>query len=337
MNRRDFIALAGAAGAAAGFPRVVFGQQPAVPIGTKRVGIVWQYAEDDPSRRMRLADLMNGLASQGWHEQNLRLDQRYNGSTSDLAVPLAAEIIAPNPDVIVAQGSVPALEAMKLTRTTPIVFVTGTSDPVKIGLVDSISRPSGNVTGIQGSETSIVGKRVELLKEISPNIRSAGYIYDPESQPPGVVADIIMYFTAACAANGFERVLLPVHGNADVVAAIADFGVTPNRGIVVSQDATMLNSGETLLAGVARFRLPAVYPVTAWEERGGVVVYSADFDAIFQTGGEYVGRILNGTKVADLPVQFPTKYILTVNLKAAKALGLTVPASTLARADKVIE
>jgi ABC-type uncharacterized transport system substrate-binding protein len=327
MKRRQFITLVGGAAA---WPLAARAQQGE---RVRRVGVLQGLAADDPLAQANNAALLQELQQLGWTDgRNVRIDFRWGaGDAADMRK-YAAELVALAPDVILTPGSSvgPLLQA---TRTVPIVFVIVT-DPVGSGFVDSLSRPGGNATGFMTFEYSLCGKWLELLKEIAPGVTRAAVLWDPTT-PSGIGQFAIIQSVAPSV--GVEVRPVNVGDAAEIERAVAAFAQAANGGLIIASNALSEVHRDLIITLAARHKLPAVYSERHWAAGGGLISYGANFRDQFRQAAGYVDRILKGEKPADLPVQAPTKYELVVNLKTAKALGLTVPPSILLRADEVIE
>jgi putative ABC transport system substrate-binding protein len=274
------------------------------------------------------------LRKRGWAAGvNAQFDERWTGDNMDLIRSAATNLVELNPDVIVAQGArvVPIL--MQLTRSIPIVTPSG-SEPVERGYAESLARPGGNVTGFATTEVSVIGKMLQTLKEIAPNVAHVSMIYNPDS-PTGAL--FVRQFESAAGPLGVKPIIAHIHGLADIEGAVAAAAAQPNGGIFVPLDVTMSAFMEETIATIARHRLPAIYSERVFVTSGGLVSYGTDRVELYRRAASYVDRILRGEKAGDLPFQQPTKYDLVINLKTAKTLGLEVPPTLLARADEVIE
>jgi putative tryptophan/tyrosine transport system substrate-binding protein len=328
LRRREFITLFGGA---ATWPLAARAQQERM----RRAGVVVPSQEDDDQEyQARLVAFVQALRDLGWVEgRNVQLDIRRPKPTAADIRKHVTQLVATAPDVIVTTGGTSLQPLLEATRTIPIVFMS-VVDPVGAGFVQRLSRPGGNVTGFMQFEYSLSGKWLELLKQIAPSTTHAAVIRDP-STTSGIGQFAVIQSVAS--SNGVE--VIPVDGrDADVVSrAIEVVAGTPNGGLIVTTSAAVNLHRDQIIALAARHRLSAVYPRRAWVERGGLMSYGADVFAASRQAASYVDRIFKGERPADLPVQAPTKYELVVNLKTAKALGIEVPASVLARADEVIE
>ena len=324
MRRRDVIALFGAVAAR---PFAVHAQQ-----AMRRIGVLVAYAEGDPEMQARLAAFRQGLEQLGWSEgRNVSIDIRFAPAGAGQEQARAREVVAVNPDVILAHTPQVVAALQRESRTIPIVFV-GVADPVGAGFAASLNRPGGNLTGFLGIEASIAGKWLTMLKAVAPVARVA-LIANPKN--------IFDYFVQAAqpVANslGIELVPSAVTSVAEIERAIESFANTPNGGLMFPPDATTSVNRDLVIALAARHRLPAVYSFRLFVTAGGLMSYGVDFIHQNHDAASYVDRILRGEKPAVLPVQAPTKFEAAVNLKTAKTLGLTIPPDLLVAADQVIE
>jgi putative ABC transport system substrate-binding protein len=328
VKRRHFITLLG--GAAAAWPLAARAQQSE---RVRRVGVLMYWTADDTEGQARLAAFAQALEQLGWSDgRNLRTDIRW--AAADNVRRHAAELVALAPDVLVAgTGTATTAPLLEATRTLPIVFV-AVIDPVGAGFVASLARPGGNATGFTIFEYSMSGKWLELLKEIAPGLTRAAVLRDP-----GIASGIGQFGAVQIVAPsmGVELSPVDVRDAGEIERAVTAFARGSNGGMIVTSSGTAIVHRQTIIALAARHRLPAVYSDRGSVTAGGLISYGPDrLDQFRRTAG-YVDRILKGEKPADLPVQAPTKYELVVNLKTAKALGLKVPDTLLARADEVIE
>ncbi|MGA7232061.1 MAG: ABC transporter substrate-binding protein [Xanthobacteraceae bacterium] len=328
MKRREFISLLGGATA---WPLVARAQEAE---RVRRIGVLMSYAEDDPETKVRLAAFRQGLEKRGWSEgHNVHIEPRFAGGGSDKYESLAKELVATQPDVILAHTTPVAVALQRESRVIPIVFV-NVSDPIGSGLIASLARPGGNITGVLLYETGVVGKWLAMLKEIAPRLERVALVANPKTS-------VFNYFLSAAevAATSLAIKLVPspVATAGDIEHAIESFAGAPNGGLLLPPDTTTTVHRDLIIASAARHKLPAVYAFHFFVAAGGLMSYGTDQDDIFRLAAPYVDRILRGDKPADLPVQAPTKYETSVNLKTAKALGLDVPPSLLVRADEVIE
>jgi putative tryptophan/tyrosine transport system substrate-binding protein len=333
MRRREFMSvLGGACGASVLWPRAIAAQQSE---RIRRIGVLSPSAVDDPDTKTRLQAFQQELERRGWsQERKVHVDYRFAAGNSDQFAPLAQELIALQPDVILAQGTLVAVALQRETRVIPIVF-DNVSDPIGSGFVASLARPGGNLTGVLLYEAGIMGKWLAMLREIAPHLTRVAVVGNPKTVPLG-------YFLRAAAdaalALGIEVVSTPIENNdAEIARAMEAFAKLPDGGLLVVPDPTPTAHRDLIITLAARYRLPAVYPFRLFVAAGGLMSYGTDSNDVFRLAASYVDRILRGAKPADLPVQAPTKYETVVNNKTAKAIGLDLPPSLLVRADEVIE
>jgi putative ABC transport system substrate-binding protein len=327
MRRRHFIKLVGGAAA---WPLAARAQQGD---RVRRIGVLHGGAETDPGGQALDDTFRKRLDELGWIDgRNVRIDIRWAAGSAADARKYATELVALAPDVILAAGLIvePLLEA---TRTVPIVF-TIVPDPVGSGLVDSLSRPGGNVTGFMMFEYSLTGKWLQLLKEIAPGVTRAAVLWD-RATPAGIGQFAIIQSMAPSV--GVDVTPVSVHDAAEIERAVATFAQSTNGGLIVTASASATVRRDLIIAVAAEHKLPAVYYQRFFVADGGLISYGPSFVDDFRRAAGYVDRIFKGEKPADLPVQAPTKYELVINLKTAKAIGLNVPTSVLTRADEVIE
>ena len=331
MKRREFITLLG--GAAAIWPLTARAQQSE---RMRRVGVLMAYAENEPEAQSFVRSFESGLAELGWTAgRNLRIDYRWAGGNVDHMASFARELVALGPDAILANTTPVTAAFHRETRTIPIVFVI-VSDPVGDGFVASLARPGGNITGFINLEASVGGKWLELLKEVAPSVTRAALMFNPDTAP-GRGAYFQPTFESGALALGVKSILVPIRSDAEIETAIAALAKEPNAGLVVMTDGFMRVHRGTVIAAAAHHKIPAVYPLRIQAQDGGLLAFGPYNLDLFSRSAGYVDRILRGTSPAELPVQVPTKFQLVINLKTAKALGLTVPPTLLARADEVIE
>jgi ABC-type uncharacterized transport system substrate-binding protein len=327
MTRRDFILLAGGA---AVLPLAARAQQSNQ---MRRMGVLHGSA-DNPQTQARIAALLEGLRQLGWIEgQNLKIDYRFSLGTTASISKSAAELVALAPDVIMAGGSAPTEALLRQTRSVPIVFAI-VPDPLGAGFVKTLRRPGGNVTGFMQAEFDLSGKWLELLKEIAPSVTQVAVLRDPT-----ITAGIGQFAVIQSVSPKLSVDVTPVdiRNAAEIERDVASFARTPNGGLILTTTPLALIHSGLIIDLAARHRLPTVYSTRSYAVRGGLVSYGANFLDLYRSAAGYVDRILKGEKPADLPVQAPTRYELVINLKTAKALGLDIPPSVLARADAVIE
>jgi putative tryptophan/tyrosine transport system substrate-binding protein len=330
MRRREIIALLGCA--AAGWPLSALTQPPS----TRRVGVVLAFDESDRRPQAWLSAFTQGLAELGWTAgRNLQIEIRWAGSDVDLMRKFAKELVALKPNVILAFGTPVTAALQRETPTIPIVFAV-VSDPVGEGFVASLAHPGGNITGFIHSEASIGGKWFELLAHVAPGLKRVAMIYNPDTAP-GHGKYYMPDFESAARSSQVTPVSSAVHTVTDLEGVIADLGSQPGGGFIAIADVFLLNNRERMIAAAAQNRVPAIYPWRETTAAGGLLSYGPDLEDIVRRAAPYVNRILHGENPADLPVQVPTKFQLVINLKAAKALGLTVSRDFLLVADEVIE
>jgi putative tryptophan/tyrosine transport system substrate-binding protein len=328
MRRREFIA---GLGGAVAWPLVARAQQ-GEPV--RRVGVLMNRAADDPDGKARLAAFQQGLQQFGWSDgRNVRIDTRWGEDDVDRERKYAAELVALAPDVILASGTLSVAPLQRISRTLPIVFV-GVVDPVGVGIADSLARPGGNATGFMLFEYSLGGKWLDLLKQIAPSVTRVAVLRDPD-----VPAGTAMFGVIQSQAQSLGLEVSPVgmRNARQIELDLAAFARSGNGGLIVTPGASVSVHRDLIVTLASSLKLPAVYPYRFMVAGGGLMSYSPDQVDEFRRAASYVDRILKGEKPGDLPVQAPTKYELVVNLKTAKALGLEVPHSLLARVDEVIE
>jgi ABC-type uncharacterized transport system substrate-binding protein len=330
VKRREFITLLG--GAAAAWPIAARAQQDE---RTWRIAVFTGAAADDPTAKARLAAFRAELERLGWSEgRNVRIDYRFGAGKSDRYPSLAKDLIALHPDVILAQSTQIVTTLQRETGAIPIVF-SEVSDPVGAGFIANLARPGGNLTGVLLYEAGIIGKWLAMLKEIAPQLTRVALVGNPKTTA-------FDYFRRSAEATApslaIELVPTPVENTAaDIERAIESFASAPNGGLLLLPDPTTTGHRDLVVVLAARHRLPAVYPFRFFIAAGGLMAYGTDQSDVARLAASYVDRILRGAKPADLPVQAPTKYETLLNLKTAKALGLTVPPGLLVAADEVIE
>ncbi|MGB2598456.1 MAG: ABC transporter substrate-binding protein [Pseudolabrys sp.] len=328
MRRREFITLIGSAAVVP----LVAGAQPSESM--RRVGVLMSTAADDREGQARIAAFRQGLQKLGWIEgQNVRLDIRWGGGDADLDRRFAAELVALTPDVILATASSTVAALQGATRTVPVVFAHAV-DPVAAGFVDSLARPGGNATGFVLFEYGISAKWLELLKEIAPSVTRAGVLRDP-----AMAAGTGQFGALQSVAPSFGVELSPVNVReaGEIERVVTAFARSSNGGLIVTASPLATLHRDLIVALAARHKLCAVYNLRLFVTAGGLISYGSDVPDLLRRAAGYVDRILKGEKPADLPVQAPTKFEMVVNIKTARALGITVPPSLLARADEVIE
>jgi putative ABC transport system substrate-binding protein len=329
IGRREFIA---GIGSAAAWP-VVARAQLHEPV--RLIGVLGSLDENDPDENLRLSAFTQALGALGWTVgRNVRMDRRWAGGDNNRMRALAQELVGLQPDIIVTMPSTPAAVALQReTRTIPIVFA-GLSDPVASGIVARLDRPSGNITGLASLEPTLGGKWLELLTEIAPGLKRTAIIFNPDTSP---ASTYLRSLETAARSLKVALTTVPVHSDAEIETAITALGSEPGGGLVVMPDMFMEVHRMPIVLAAARNNVPAVYFLSSFARDGGLLSYGVDLVDTSRRAATYVDRILRGAKPSDLPVQFPTKFEMAVNLKTAKALGLTVPQSILLRADEVIE
>jgi putative tryptophan/tyrosine transport system substrate-binding protein len=329
MRRREFITVLGGAAA---WPLAASAQQLE---RIRRIGVLIGRAENDPEGQQQAVALERGLEELGWSlRRGVEIDYRWQTDDARQRQAFAEELVDRKPDILVA-NSTPYLAAARLaTNVIPIVFV-AIADPVAQGFVQSLNRPGGTITGFGVEEPAMGAKWVEMLKEIAPGVGSITVIFNPDSAP--FARMFLPSIEAVRSTTAIELVIAPVRNESDVEQAIAAAGRGPSGGLIFLPDSFINSRPATIAALVARQKLPAIYSVSAFARNGGLIAYGIDRVDLFHRAAAYVDRILKGAKPADLPVQMPTKFELVINIKTAKALGIAVPPTLLARADEVIE
>ena len=326
MRRREF--LAGIGGAVT-WPLAARGQSQRV----RRVAMLMGMG-DTVESRARVAAFRQALKQLGWiDEQNLRIDIRWP-SDPQIISQETAEVMGARPDVIVTGTSVAIAQVLRASSNIPVVFA-GITDPVGQGFVASLARPGGNATGFTAYEVSLGGKWIETLKEVSPSLGRSAILYEPLTAP--YMAGMVRSIVAAGPTFGVDVNDVPVHNIAELENAISTFGQQPNSGLIIPPAGFTLTHSALIVALAAKYRIPTIYAFRIVVAAGGLISYGVDSVDQYAMAASYVDRILRGAKPSDLPVQGPTKFQLTINLKTARALGLTVPPTLLARADEVIE
>jgi putative ABC transport system substrate-binding protein len=328
MRRREFISLMGSAAA---WPLAARAQQPE---RMRRIGMLMLFAEDDPAAKIRIAAFIEGLHQLGWTVgRNVEIDIRWSAADAVRSRRFAAELVALAPDVVLAGASEATAALREVTRTVPIVFA-GVTDPVGAGYVASLARPGGNATGLAYVEYGMGGKWLELLKEIAPRVTRAAILRDP-TLPAGI--GLLGAIQSAAPSFGVETSPVDVRDASEIERVIMDFARKPNGGLIVATSPAAVVNRKLIIKVAAKHSLPAVYFLKDFVEEGGLISYGPDIADQYRRAAGYIDRILKGEKPADLPVQAPTKFDVAINIKTAKALGLTVPPALIARADKVIE
>jgi putative tryptophan/tyrosine transport system substrate-binding protein len=329
MRRRQVISLLG--GTALAWPLAAPAQQTA---GIRRVGVLMGYAETDPAAQAQVTAFRQELQKLGWEEgRSIRVDVRFPGTDAGRVRVMLMELISLTPDVLVSNSNLVTAVVQAEVHTTPIVFIS-IGDPVLSGFVSNEARPNSNLTGFANWNMSISGKWLELLKEVVPQVKRVGFMVHPET-----VSSIgfFKFAEAVSPALNVKPVLLGVHDADEIERALTAFAAEGNSGFIATPNSVTFTNDDLIVALAARLRLPALYPFASYAKEGGLISYGIDPVNQFQQGARYVDRILRGAKPSDLPVQYPTKFQLVVNLKTAKTLGLAIPETFLVRADEVIE
>jgi putative tryptophan/tyrosine transport system substrate-binding protein len=330
MRRRDFITILG--GAVVASPIAARAQQSE---RMRRVGVLTTAAENDATEQRRQAAFRRRFDELGWRAgRNIQIDYRWAASNADRLRIFAKELVELKPDLIFAETTPATAAVLGETRTIPIVFVV-VSDPVGSGFVTSLNRPGGNVTGFMNMEPTLAGKWLGLLKEIALHVTRVALLFNPATAP--FTEQYLNPFKAAAASLAVEAIAAPVQQLSHLEPVAADRAREPNGGLIMMPDVFLWLHRAEVISLAAHYRLPAVYPQRDFAEIGGLLSYGNDRLDQYPRAAIYADRILKGEKPADLPVQAPTKYELVINLRTAKALGLTVPPSLVATADEVIE
>jgi putative ABC transport system substrate-binding protein len=329
MKRREFITLLG--GAVAAWPIATRAQQPE---RVRRIGMLMTRNAEDPEEQARLAAILQGLQERGWTDgRNMQIDIRWSAGDAERRRRYATELVALSPDVIFADTSAPLAALLQATQNVPIVFA-GVIDPISAGFVTSLARPGGNATGFTSFDYGTSGKWLELLKEIAPRVTQVAVLRDPT-----IAAGIgqLAAIQAVAPSLGVELSPLGVRDAGEIVSGVTTFARGSNRALIVTAGPAVATHRDLLVELAAQHGLPTIYPFRFYMMRGGLISYGPDSNAPFRQVAGYLDRILKGEKPADLPVQAPTRYELVINLKTARALGLDVPVTLLARADEVVE
>jgi putative ABC transport system substrate-binding protein len=325
MRRREFIV---GLGSAAAWPVTARAQQGD---RMRRIGVLMPTDENSPEGKARVSAFTQALTGLGWTDgRNMRMEVRWGGGDTNRIQVLAQELVGLQPDIILTGATVAAAAVQRETRTIPIVF-TNLGDPVASGVVPRLNRPGGNITGFALFEPTLGGKWLELLWEIAPGLKRAAIMFDPDE------GAYLPSFETAARSLHVAPITAPVHGDAEIEAAIIAIGREPGGGLVVMPNVFTTVHRASIISAAARNNLPTIHANSEFARDGGLLSYGPDSVDTFHRAASYVDRILRGEKPGDLPVQFPTKFEMVVNLKTAKTLGLTVPQSIVLRADEVIE
>jgi ABC-type uncharacterized transport system substrate-binding protein len=330
MKRREFIALLG--GAVASWPLAAYAQRPG---RVRRLGVLMSTNENDPLARSRVAAFRQGLAQAGWRDgDNLAIEWRWSGGDITRTRAYAAELVQLAPDVLLGNGT-PATAALKQATTTiPIVFAV-VNDPVAQGFIASMAHPGGNITGFSFLEYSMVGKSLEMLKQIAPSTTRVAVMFNPDTYPFYEIH--LKSFEGVARQLSLDLFTAPARSAAEIDDAIAKLGQRPGSALLVTPDPFLLVHRDAAIKAAAQYRVPASYSYRQNVKEGGLTSYGADATDIFGRSASYIDRILKGTAPADLPAQAPVKFEIAINLKTAKALGLDIPADLISLADEVIE
>jgi putative ABC transport system substrate-binding protein len=330
MRRRDFITLLVSASAA--WPLTAFGQQPG-PM--RRVSVLMALPDGDPGGPAEVDALTSGLREHGWVEgRNIHVEYRWPGGDVERVRAYAKEVVALKSDVIITRSTPAALALKAETRTIPVVFVS-LPEPTVSGLVETLARPGGNITGFTNLEGSIGGKWLELLKEVLPGLKRVTIIYNPDTAP--FAQAYLLSAQAGATTLAVELRSIPVRSDTQIEAALTGIAGEPGGGLLVIPDAFLLQRRDAIIALVEHHRIPAIYATRPWTRSGGLMAYAVDTVDLMRRAAGYVDRLLKGANPAELPVQQPSKYEFSINLKTAKAFGLDISTNLLALADEVIE
>jgi putative ABC transport system substrate-binding protein len=332
IRRRELITLLGGAAA---WPLAARAQQPR-PV--RRVGVLMPGTESDEDEKSRLTAFQQGLAKAGWTDgRNVQINYRWGALDADLTRALATELAGSRPDVLFAGNTTTLAALQRATRPRPIPIVFAlVADPIGLGFVASLSRPGGDITGFMSTEAPLAGKWMQLLKEITPGMRRAAFLFNPEAAP--YAGEYFRLAETAAASIAVELIAAPVHDETEFDGAFATLAHEPNYGLIVMPDAFTRLHRKRIIAVAAQHRLAAIYPDRSFTTEGGLISYGGESpDVAYRQAASYVDRILRGEKPADLPVQAPTKYELVINLKTAKVSGLDVSQQLQFLADEVIK
>jgi putative ABC transport system substrate-binding protein len=331
MRRREFITLVGSA---AGAWSLAAARAQQFDGRVRRIGVLMGFAESVPAAQSWLAAFQDALAKLGWKEgSNFQIEVRWGGDANEIKAS-AKELVDLRPDAIFGSTTTAIGALARETQTIPIVFVL-VSDPIGGGFAASLAHPGGNITGFTGNDPAIGGKWMELLKEIAPRTTRVALLFNPATAPP--LKFYMPSIKATASSVAVEVTAAPVHAKEEIEGVIAAQAHTPGGGLIVMPDAFANANAELIITLAARYGVAAIYFEQRFAESGGLISYATDFVKLFRQPAEYIDRVLKGAKPGELPIQLPTKYELAINLKTAKALGLTVPESILSLADKMIE
>jgi putative ABC transport system substrate-binding protein len=329
MRRREFIKVV--VGSAVAWPLAVRAQQPGQP---RRIGLLMLYPENDPQGELRARVFQHELEKAGWTVGgNLQINFHWGTGDADWVRSAIAQIVAQAPDVVLANGDAAVKAAQQVTQTLPVIFI-ASGDPVGDGLVPSLAHPGGNLTGFAVMEPTLGAKLLGMLKQVAPQVNHVGVLVNPDSTTHRRIFALLV---DAAPRFAVEVVKAPAREPGQIEAAVTQWGQDPNYGLVVPSDPSTNAQRSVIIELAARYRMPAIYALRAATADGGLMSYGVDIPELFRQSAIYADRILKGEKPADLPVQLPTKFELVINLKTAKALGLTIPEALLVAADEVIE
>jgi putative tryptophan/tyrosine transport system substrate-binding protein len=330
MKRREFITLLGSAAAIG--PLAALAQQPE---RVRRIGSLNVSAETDPEVRSWDTAFRQRLDDLGWVDgRNVHFDYHWGAGSVERLQISAKQLVQLNPDVILSVGTPATAVLQAETHKIPIVFAS-VSDPVGSGFVASLASPGGNITGFVNLESSLSSKWLELMHEVAPHVSRTAFMFNPSTAPHAQY--YLATFRSAASALAIQPIEAPVRNAAEIEAAITNLGREAGAGLIIMSDTSMVLNRELIISLASRYRLPTIYPYRFYATGGGLISYGVDNADLFRRAASYVDRILRGEKPNKLPVQLPTKFELVINLKTAKALGLTVPAALLVAADEVIE
>jgi len=328
MRRREFFT---GLGSAAAWSLVARAQQVD---RVRRIGVLVPYDENDPLPKPGPSAFTQALADLGWADgRNVRMDLQWGGGDIERIRALAQKLVGLRPDIIVTNATPATAAVQRQTRTIPIAFTT-VADPVASGIVERLNQPSGNVTGFANYEATLGGKWLELISEIAPGLKRVAIMFNPDTGFPSAYMPSL---ETAARSLKVEPIMRPVHGEAEIETAIVALGREPGGGLVVLPGGAIVRHRAAIILAAARNNVPAVYPRSEFATDGGLLSYAIGGLDLWRRAATYVDRILRGAKPGDLPVQQPTKFELTINLRTAKTLGLTIPETLLATADEVIQ
>jgi putative ABC transport system substrate-binding protein len=332
MNRRAFVSVFGGTAVASLLESRSGRAQQTDRV--RRVGVLMLYAENDPEGQLRAKAFRQGLEKLGWTVgRNLQIDVHWGVGDADWIRSAAMQMLKSTPDLILANGSLAVRPVQRASGAVPVVFIGG-ADPVADGLVQSLAHPGGNATGFITLEPSLGAKLLELLKQVAPRINRAGVLFNPDSPAAAQLFDVA---SAAGRKLAVDVAAIPTRNAADIEAGITKSGLELNGGLIVFPDPTVNTLRKAIIELADRYRLPALHALRSASAAGGLMSYGVDVPELFRQSASYVDRILRGERPGDLPVQQPTKFELVINLKTARAVGLTIPQTLLVTADEVIE